>query len=68
MREWQQALRDRLQGLRIRPEREAEIVDELAQHLEVAEDVVQLAAQTVQLVVGETESGQIGNGLNFLSP
>lgn len=31
---WSQAIRDQLSGLKIAPEREAEIVEELAQHLE----------------------------------
>ena len=34
MIEWRRALTDRLSGLTLRPEREAEIIDELAQHLE----------------------------------
>jgi len=34
MSEWQQEIRQRLARLSIRPEREAEIVDELAQHLD----------------------------------
>ena len=34
MSEWRRALTDRLAGLTLRPEREAEIIDELAQHLD----------------------------------
>lgn len=34
MREWQEAVRERLASLRLRGEREAEIVEEVAQHLE----------------------------------
>ena len=34
MPDWRQALTDRLAALRLRPEREAEIVDELSQHLD----------------------------------
>jgi predicted permease len=34
MTEWHALLRERLAALRVRPEREAEIVDELAQHLD----------------------------------
>ena len=34
MSEWRRALSDRLAGLTLRPEREAEIIDELAQHLD----------------------------------
>jgi predicted permease len=34
MSDWREALKDRLAGLRLRPEREAEIIDELSQHLD----------------------------------
>ena len=34
MSEWRRALTDRLAGVTLRPEREAEIIDELAQHLD----------------------------------
>jgi predicted permease len=34
MSEWRRALTDRLAGLTLRPEREAEIIDELVQHLD----------------------------------
>ena len=34
MTDWHRLLRDRLAGLQIRPEREAEILDELSQHLD----------------------------------
>ncbi|HSE98223.1 MAG TPA: permease prefix domain 1-containing protein, partial [Blastocatellia bacterium] len=34
MPEWKQEIRDRLAGMRLDPTREAEIVDELAQHLD----------------------------------
>ena len=34
MSEWRRALTDRLAGLTLRPEREAEIIEELAEHLD----------------------------------
>jgi hypothetical protein len=42
---WKEEIRKRLEGLRLAPAREAEIVEELAQHLE--EDYQALLAQGV---------------------
>ena len=36
MPDWKKEIRERLAGLRLAPTREAEIVDELAQYLEIA--------------------------------
>ena len=52
MPDWRQALRSQLDHLRLSPEREAEIIEEVSQHLdERYEDIRRSGARGVKLVL-----------------
>jgi len=54
MPDWKAELTDRLNSLRIAPERESEIIDELTQHLEKRYEELLLAGMTADQAESET--------------